>query len=142
MLVGLASQLRAQMGTRTERMLTAARLAALAGLLWASAHQVPPRGVALTTRRSGCSWLAQRSAGWAGWPAAGSGARGGQRGASSHYSLHQVGPSPPLPLSLSSSWPWQGSVAGSLSKGSQRLQRVLSGLWRLRGPRLPWALLV
>ena len=32
-LVGLASQLRAQMGTRTERMLTAARLAALAGLL-------------------------------------------------------------------------------------------------------------
>ena len=50
MFVGLASQLRAQLGTRTERMLSAARLAALVGLLWATAHQPPPKGVRSTTR--------------------------------------------------------------------------------------------
>jgi signal transduction histidine kinase len=42
----LASPLRAQRGTRTERVLSAARLAALAGLLWSTAHQRPPSGVA------------------------------------------------------------------------------------------------
>lgn len=68
MFVGLASQLRAQMGTRTERMLSAARLAALVGLLWATAHQVPPRGVSADHP---AKWVLMAAAaiGWLGWMA-------------------------------------------------------------------------
>ena len=51
--VGLVSRLRAQLGTTTERLFSAARLAGLAALLWATAHQPPPNGVSPTTRRSG-----------------------------------------------------------------------------------------
>ncbi len=39
MSVVTASKARAQLGTRTERMLSAARLAGLLALLWAVAHQ-------------------------------------------------------------------------------------------------------
>ena len=68
MFVGLASQLRAQMGTRTERMLSAARLAALVGLLWMTAHQVAPKGVSADHP---AKWVLMGAAGigWLGWMA-------------------------------------------------------------------------
>ena len=64
----LASQIRAQMGTRTERMLSAARLAALAGFLWATAHQVSPKGVSADHP---AKWVLMVIAGigWLGWMA-------------------------------------------------------------------------
>ncbi len=66
--VGLVSQLRAQLGTRTERLLSAARLAALVGLLLATAHQVPPKGVSADHP---AKWVLMVSAGigWIGWMA-------------------------------------------------------------------------
>lgn len=66
--MGLASQFRAQVGTRTERMLSAARLAALVGLLWATAHQVPPKGV---PANHPAKWVLMGVAGvgWLGWMA-------------------------------------------------------------------------
>ena len=66
--MGLASQLRAQVGTRTERLLSAARLAALVGLLWATAHQVPPKGVSADHP---AKWVLMGTAGisWLGWMA-------------------------------------------------------------------------
>ncbi|HLM95612.1 MAG TPA: histidine kinase [Acidimicrobiales bacterium] len=66
--MGLASQLRAQMGTRTERMLSAARLAALFGLLWLTAHQTPPKGVSVDFP---AKWVLLGTAGvaWLGWMA-------------------------------------------------------------------------
>jgi signal transduction histidine kinase len=64
MSVSLASQ----MGTRTERMLSAARLAALAGLLWLTARQVPPKGV---SDDHPAKWVLMGIAaiGWVGWMA-------------------------------------------------------------------------
>ena len=66
--VGLASQLRAQLGTRTERMLSAARLAGLVTLLWATAHQVPLKGVSADHP---AKWVLMTTAGigWLGWMA-------------------------------------------------------------------------
>ncbi len=66
--VGLASQLRAQLGTRTERMLSAARLAGLAVLLWVIARQPPPNGV---MANHPVKWVLMVSAGigWIGWMA-------------------------------------------------------------------------
>ena len=66
--VGLVSQLRAQLGTRTERLLSAARLAALVGLLLATAHQVPPKGVSADHP---AKWVLMvgAGAGWIGWMA-------------------------------------------------------------------------
>ena len=61
-------------------MLSAARLAGLAALLWATAHQGRRRACRPTTRRGGCSWPSPGSAGWAGWPAAGSEPRAARRG--------------------------------------------------------------
>jgi signal transduction histidine kinase len=57
-----------QMGTRTERMLSAARLAALAGLLWLTARQVPPKGVSADHPTK---WVLMGIAaiGWVGWMA-------------------------------------------------------------------------
>ncbi len=66
--VGLASQLRAQIGTRAERIATAARLAALAGLLWAVAHQVPPNGVA-ADHPAKWALMGAAAIGWLGWMA-------------------------------------------------------------------------
>src|ERR1700693_5501877 len=64
--MGLVSQLRAQLGTRTERMLSAARLAGLAVLLWTTAHQPPPNGV---TANHPVKWVLMVGAGigWIGW---------------------------------------------------------------------------
>ena len=66
--MGLASQLRAQLGTRTERLLSAARLAGLAALLWVTAHQPPPNGV---TANHPVKWVLMVGAGigWIGWMA-------------------------------------------------------------------------
>jgi signal transduction histidine kinase len=49
-------------------MLSAARLAALVGLLWASAHQVPPKGVSAD---HAAKWVLMAAAGigWVGWMA-------------------------------------------------------------------------
>ena len=57
-----------QMGTRTERMLSAARLAALAGLLWLTARQMPPKGV---SGDHPAKWmlLGIAAIGWVGWMA-------------------------------------------------------------------------
>ena len=66
--MGLASQLRAQLGTRTERLLSVARLAGLAALLWATAHQPPPNGVVAD---HAMKWVLTVGAGigWIGWMA-------------------------------------------------------------------------
>jgi len=66
--MGLASQLRAQLGTRTERLLSVARLAGLAALLWATAHQPPPNGVVAD---QAMKWVLTVGAGigWIGWMA-------------------------------------------------------------------------
>ena len=66
--VGLASQFRAQMGTRTEHLLSAARLAALVGLLWLTARQASPMGVSVDLE---AKWLLMGTAGigWLGWMA-------------------------------------------------------------------------
>ena len=66
--VGLVSRLRAQLGTRTERLLSAARLAGLAALLWATAHQPPPNGVVADHP---VKWVLMVGAGigWIGWMA-------------------------------------------------------------------------
>ncbi|HLM97109.1 MAG TPA: histidine kinase, partial [Acidimicrobiales bacterium] len=66
--MGLATQLRAQLGTRTERMLSVARLAALAGLLWASAHQRPPSGVSVNHPIKS-ALMVGAGIGWLGWMA-------------------------------------------------------------------------
>jgi len=56
------------MGTRTERLLSAARLAALVGLLWATAHQGSPKGVSADHP---VKWILMGAAGigWLGWMA-------------------------------------------------------------------------
>ena len=66
--VGLVSRLRAQLGTRTERLLSAARLVGLAALLWATAHQPPPDGVVADHP---AKWVLMVGAGigWIGWMA-------------------------------------------------------------------------
>jgi signal transduction histidine kinase len=66
--VGLVSQLRAQLGTRTERLFSAARLAGLGALLWVTAHQPPPNGV---TANHPVKWVLMMGAGigWIGWMA-------------------------------------------------------------------------
>jgi signal transduction histidine kinase len=66
--VGPVSQLRAQLGTRTERLLSAARLAGLGALLWATAHQPPPNGV---TANHPVKWVLMvgSAIGWIGWMA-------------------------------------------------------------------------
>ncbi len=66
--VGLASQLRAQLGTRTERLLSTARLAGLVALLWVTAHQPPPSGV---MPDHPVKWVLMVGAGigWLGWMA-------------------------------------------------------------------------
>ncbi len=68
MSVGLTSELRTAVGTRTERLLSAARLAGLVGLLWASAHQVPLKGVSADHP---AKWVLMGAAGvgWLGWMA-------------------------------------------------------------------------
>ncbi len=68
MSVRLASELRAQLGTRTERLLSAARLGALGALLWATAHQAPPNGVRADHP---LEWVLMVGAGigWLGWMA-------------------------------------------------------------------------
>ena len=66
--VGLATQIGAQLGTRSERILSAARLAALAGLLWASAHQPPPSGVS-TNHTIKVTLMVGAGIGWLGWMA-------------------------------------------------------------------------
>jgi signal transduction histidine kinase len=60
--------LASQMGTRTERLLSAARLAAVVGLLWATAHQMPPKGVSADHP---AKWVLMGIAliGWLGWMA-------------------------------------------------------------------------
>jgi signal transduction histidine kinase len=64
----MSVRLASQMGTRTERMLTAARLAALVGLLWLTARQVPPKGVSADHP---AKWVLMGIAaiGWLGWMA-------------------------------------------------------------------------
>ena len=64
----MSVRLASQMGTRTERMLSAARLAALAGLLWLTARQVPPKGVSADHP---AKWVLMGIAaiGWLGWMA-------------------------------------------------------------------------
>ena len=119
--VGVASQLRAQLGTRTERMLSAARLAALVGLLWATAHQVPPKGVPADHPAKWVLMGTAASAGWAGWPAAGFGPRVTPRGASSPSWPRREVPSPPSPPLPSPSWPSPGSVPVSPSRDCRRL---------------------
>ncbi len=66
--VGLESQLRAQLGTSTDRLLSAARLAGLAALLWITAHQPPPNGV---VANHFVKWvlMAVAGIGWIGWMA-------------------------------------------------------------------------
>ena len=66
--MGLASQLRAQTGTGTERMRSAARLAALAALLWATAHQMPLKGVS-ADHPARWAFMAGAAIGWLGWMA-------------------------------------------------------------------------
>ena len=68
MSVNLASQVEAQMGTRTERVLSAARLAALGALLWATAHQQPPKGVRPDHLLVGI-FMVGAGIGWLGWMA-------------------------------------------------------------------------
>ena len=64
----MSMRLVSSMGTRTERMLSAARLAALAGLLWLTARQAPPKGV---SGDHPAKWvlLGIAAIGWLGWMA-------------------------------------------------------------------------
>ena len=68
MSVGFLSELRAQLGTTTERMLSAGRLAALVGLLWIIARQTPPKGVRADHPLQAVLMVAA-GVGWIGWMA-------------------------------------------------------------------------
>jgi signal transduction histidine kinase len=64
----MSVRLASQMGTRTERMLSAARLGALVGLLWLTARQAPPKGVSADHP---AKWvlLGIAAIAWVGWMA-------------------------------------------------------------------------
>ncbi len=66
--MGTAPQLRAQLGTRTERLVSAARLAGLVALFWASVHQNPPNGVSVDNPVKSVL-LVGAGIGWLGWMA-------------------------------------------------------------------------
>ena len=70
MSVSLAAQIRSQLETRsrTERMLTAARLTGLAVLLWGAVHQQRPRGVGANELVEALLLVAV-GIGWVGWMA-------------------------------------------------------------------------
>ncbi|HMC40485.1 MAG TPA: histidine kinase [Acidimicrobiales bacterium] len=64
--MGLVSELRGRMPTRTERLVSLARVAALIGLLWVTGHQAPPKGVA-GDHPAKWALMSVVGVGWLGW---------------------------------------------------------------------------